>query len=562
MVRMQFGLTNLPLGPCVEEVFFLIDLLIIDDEYQIREGISKNICWEAHGIRICGTASSAVEALDMFNLRIPDIIITDIKMPGMDGLEFIELMNEKYPNVKVILISGYDDFQYTQKAIELNVFYYLLKPIDDRQLLSKVLEAKKSQEDQYARLRKDAELRRKFDEYVPILKDNFFNRLIGGKIHDAQILKNHLNNLDLKLDAEAYCVLVLELEDFSDPEQKSLPDRSYIRFAVLNRANTVYSQAYTCFTFNMDEKVGVLVLGGSIQRETLKMASRSLKEWVNHTLSICMTIAIGGTYGELLSAANSYRECAEALKLKFLTGRNSVIDLHDFSPEDHHMIGRVSLEQILQASHEDLIFAFKTGNYPEAKRLLDDALSGLNEYVKSNIQGTDRYLFYLSYLLTKILVSLELFIEDFVGEKKDLFSSLKKQTTLEDVAAFIETYFKRIMAELEKKQNTQNNHLVTKALDFINKNIYGDISLTKVATMLYIHPNYLSRIFKQSTGESFVEYLTKVKMNEAKKLLKSSHHKVYEIADMLHYKDVSHFTRVFKTMFVISPNEYRNTAGL
>ncbi len=536
----------------------MIDLLIIDDEYQIREGISKNIRWEEHGIRICGTASSAVEALDLFNDRIPDIIITDIKMPGMDGLEFIELMNEKYPNVKVILISGYDDFRYTQKAIELNAFYYLLKPVDDRQLLSKVLEAKKFQEDQYARFRKDEELRRKFDEYVPILKDNFFNMLIGGKIHTAEVLKNHLNNLDLKLDAEAYCVLVLEIEDFSDSAQKSLPDRNYIRFAVLNRANIIYSQDFNCFTFNMDEKVGVLLLGGAIGRESLKRASRSLKEWVNHTLSICMTIAIGGTYRELLSVASSYRECTEALKLKFLTGRNSVIDIHDFSSEGHDMMGRISLEQILQASHEDLVFAFKTGNYAEAKKLLDDALSGLNEYVKSNIQGTDQYLFYVSYLLTKILVSLDLFIEDFLGEKKDLFSSLKKQTTLGDVEALIEIYFKRILSELEKKRNTQNNHLVSKALEFINKNIYNDISLSKVANMLYIHPNYLSRIFRLSTGESFVEYLTKVKMNEAKKLLKSSHRKVYEIADMLHYKDVSHFTRVFKTMFVISPNEYRN----
>ena len=167
----------------------MINVLIVDDEYSIREGIKNNISWAEYGLRVCGTAASGFEALELVDKEMPEIIILDIRLSDMDGLEVLEVVKEKYPHIKVILISGHDDFEYAQKAIELDAFSYILKPIDDKKLLAKIIDAKKIIEDQFNKIKSDENLNKQLKKNIPILKDIFLNQIVTGKLTDLQTIK-------------------------------------------------------------------------------------------------------------------------------------------------------------------------------------------------------------------------------------------------------------------------------------------------------------------------------------------------------------------------------------
>ena len=212
----------------------MINVLIVDDEFAIREGIKNTFKWHEYGLRVCGTASSGFEALELIEKNTPDIIILDIKLADIDGLEVLEVIREKYSNIKVILISGYDEFEYAQKAIELDAFSYILKPIDDKKLFSKILEAKKIIEDQFNKIRSDENLNKQLKESIPILRDIFLNQIASGKLSDVNIIKDKAEFLGIELNMCQYTAMVLELQNYKSDDKISEYDKSMLKLAVEN----------------------------------------------------------------------------------------------------------------------------------------------------------------------------------------------------------------------------------------------------------------------------------------------------------------------------------------
>lgn len=190
----------------------MIDILIVDDEKKIREGISNNIDWASNDINICGTASSGLEALDMIDMFMPGIVITDISMSDMDGLELLDIINQTYPTVKVILISGYKEFEYAQKAVALNAFSYLTKPINSKMLLDKVIEAKALIEKRISEVKINDVIRKKLRENILVVRDSFFTILMEGRNRNRVDIENRGEFLEIDLNYNQFLVCIMAFE--------------------------------------------------------------------------------------------------------------------------------------------------------------------------------------------------------------------------------------------------------------------------------------------------------------------------------------------------------------
>ncbi|NSW90700.1 MAG: response regulator [Firmicutes bacterium] len=536
----------------------MINMLVVDDEYHIREGIKNGINWEEVGVNICGIAGSGYEALDMIEKYTPNIVITDIRMSDMDGLELLDVINKKYSNIKVILISGYKDFHYAQTAVSLNAFCYILKPIDHNELLTKVLEAKRLIEEQLEKVKRDEDIQKRLEENISILRDNFFTQLVSGKkINPAEIEKKS-KFLNINLSGPQYVICVLEPEVRPDyASELDVYDESLYKAAVMSISEAVMGNGCKSYTFNLDDRIGLLICGENISRNILKKKCETIIGRVNSTIGISVTIGIGNIYKNKDKISVSYKEALDAIEYKMILGKNLVIPVESVYANLKEKAAKNKFLDTLKNCEDDLILAIKSDNRESMVIILKEITEALHESIKSNIQEKDHLIFLVSFFIMKIMFVLDININMLFDNEGGLINTLQNLQTINELEDYIIKCFDEAAEELREKNKSHNGFLVKLAIEYISKNIYNDITLMKVADYLMIHPNYLSKIFKQETGEPFVEYVIKVKMSEAKLLLRNSNNKVYEIANMLSYKDVGHFARTFKKFFGVSPTEYR-----
>lgn len=532
----------------------MIKVMIVDDEKTIREGVKKAIDWQRYGMEVVAVLASGAEALDAIERDPPDIVLLDIILNDIDGLEVLDLVRRKYPGVFVILISGYDDFEYARRAIELSAYCYLLKPIDIGQLLEKLLQVREAIEQRLDKLKKDKELNDRLKESIPIIRDNFFLDLVSGKYASVDSIVKKAEFLGVDLKARQYAVAVLE---FHNQGKGNEYDRNLIKFAAMELCIDAFSGAYLCHPFNMEDRIGLLICADELQQENIRAVCGGIMDDMNVKLGVPLTIGIGRPQEEPLSIPYSYREALEALEYKILMGLNRVIDSEIIYQSSNKKLEHNLIKEIFHKRGDELKVALKTMNRHTVESITLDIVSALRVSIDSNIRNHGRDLLLLSGYLSVVAVDLDVDIENVLEEGKELYGAFKSQETMEKIHERILLFFSRVMDELMSKQENSNSLYVGKALKIIKEKLHEEISLSAIADALYLSPNYLSRIFKQEVGESFIEYTVRVKMNEVKRLLEQSPQKVYEIANILNYKDVNYFSKTFKKFFGVSPSEYR-----
>lgn len=532
----------------------MINVMIVDDEKTIREGVERAIDWEGLGMRVCVCAASGAEALDAIELAPPDIVLLDIVLNDIDGLEVLDLIRRKYPGMYVMLISGHDDFEYARRAIELNAYSYLLKPIDIEQLLEKLLQIRQAIWERLDKLKKDKELNDRLKESIPIIRDSFFIGLVSGKRDSAESIVAAADFLGLDLAARQYAVALLELHNRGDGDEY---DRNLIRYAVMDICREAFAGTYKCHPFGIEDKIGILISADEMEPGNIRTICGVIRDGVNVKLGVPLTVGVGRPQSDPVCIQHSYREAAEALEYKILMGLNRVIDSEIIYQSANKKLERNLMREVFQKKGDELKIALKTMNRQAADAIADEIMAALRESVDSNIRNHSRDLLLLSTCLSMIAVDLDADMESILDEGRELYGVFKGQDTLEKLHECVRSFFLKVMEVLRNKQKSSNSLYVRKALQYVRENLYGEISLSAIADALYLSPNYLSRIFRQEVGEPFIEYTIRVKMNEVKRLLEQSPQKVYEIAYKLNYKDVNYFSKTFKRFFGVSPSEYR-----
>lgn len=535
-----------------------IKVFLVEDEMVIRRGIKNSIDWEKEGYIFCGEASDGELAYPMIIKEKPDILITDIRMPFMDGLELCKLVKKELPNIKILILSGYDEFDYAKEAIRLGVTEYLLKPISS----GKLLEALNGVSESIRREKEDKDLVRKYMEEMrentEHEKQKFFEQMIAGNLSMADALETG-EKYEMNLSARMYNLLLFRFT-LGEENRKSgelLGEAEYAIEKLTERLEYVFE-----FQRGVEGWAFLLMADNEEQMsERVKELSKDLEEIMKNYSTIAYFGGIGQPVARLRELEESFREAERALAARFTMELNRII----------------SVEDIRMAQNVDTLDDIEITNFGEIEKTRTMLEKFLNNGAEDEIdEFVDVYINELSeenlksvlmrqYIIMDAYIVMMSFCEKFEGiegemqaQSEELKNSMKTIQTLEEIKNYIRMLLKKIIGVRDTISGRRYSDIIEIAKDQIRKTYMSDeISLNTIAAEVGMSPSYFSSIFSKEMGKTFVEYLTEIRMDRAKELLMCSSMKTSEIGYEVGYKDPHYFSYIFKKTQNCTPKEFR-----
>ncbi|SHE90262.1 two-component system, response regulator YesN [Caldanaerobius fijiensis DSM 17918] len=529
----------------------MVKLIIVDDEEITRDSLLNLINWNELGITISGSAANGIEALDVYAKNGADIVLTDIRMPKMNGIELMKKLKKIDPSIIIIVLSAYDDFSYAQESLKSGAFDYILKPIEIEKLIDVVKRAVKAKNQEFMRKKREQMIQKQLKESLPLLREKFLSQLLTRPMPN---LREKIKYLNLDIQENFYFVILLEIDDYAKIiENYSEQDIQLTDFMVINIVDETLENHKHAILSSGEGSFSIIMTAKSKDhiKSTILEHCERIRSNLNKFASLNITQSVGRIVSDLNDIHYSHKDALLAMEYKFYLGKNQIIFYDEVEPfEMEKIYYPIKLE-------EQLVMSIKKADIDSALRVLDEIWQSFTEKNLA-VDIIKRWCIELIALITRSLVEL--------GENPDIFfkntdpwSIIKKLETIDDTRAWIQNIIEAVTEYIALKRKSKNKKIVEKALEIIEKEYANkNLTLNDIATKLYITPNYLSYLFKSETGENFTEYLTKIRIDKAKELLKNLEFKIYEIADAVGYADPHHFSRVFKRQEGITPAEYRD----
>ncbi len=540
-------------------------LMLVDDEEEVRKGIMEEIAWEDFGFTVIGEAENGKDAVELAETVIPDIVITDIKMPFMDGLELSKRLKDLHPAIKILILTGFDEFEFAQQAIKLHVDEYVLKPVLVDDLAGVLSKIKKKLDEEYAQREDINALKDRFRRSLPILRGKFLTSLVTNKMNHNEI-EEKARNYDLDLAGHCFIVSVISIdnntlqsEEVKGSGLKYSADTELKLFAVFNIAEEIAARYGLGIIFTNTDNIVIISKGSEAQKgilanQTLQVLEEILFN-IEKYLKFTVTAGKGTICRDITDIKNSYGDALLALDYRLILGNSRVICIEDV---ENHTSEKIGFDEIKEQS---LIRCVKVGTVSEIKDIIGALFSDF-ENTKISIKN---YQVYLLELLTTILKATK-------GTDVDLDSVFQTNSMLNEILTFnnifeAKEWFKglciRIMENISYDRQNSCNSIVEKAKEFINNHYHeSDLTLNKVADFLHISSGYFSSIFKKETKMTFINYLLQVRMEAAKELLRTTYLMAFEIAEKVGFSEPYYFSYCFKKHLGITPKQYRNSSRI
>lgn len=526
-------------------------VLLVDDEVVVREGIKERIDWSELGLVCIGDCENGMEAMEAVDRLLPDVVLTDINMPFVDGLELARYISEQHPFIKVIILTGYDDFSYAQQGIKLRVTDFILKPITATEL-RKVLEKVTTEMNEEKRKREDLDrLKIQLNESLPLLKERFLERMATSSIHHRE-REERLRYFQISLNTPYYLAIAIDIDYF--PKDHHNADKDLLRFAMFNVIQEVVEQEAGSIAFRTrDEKV-IVILSGEAEEplfDTAQQLSELMRHLIQKYLKFTVTVGIGHSCCSLSNFPESYKSSLNALEYRFLLGANKVISIMDM--EGH----RATTSGEYQEDWEQkLISCMKTGTENELK----ETLQAIIQQYKNSYPSIEQCYIHIQKLiiyLIRDLNQLGLHEVDIFGDVNPITHIYQFQTLEEMESWLFDRCRYAINAIVEQRNDFCDSQV--RAAEVYLKQHYSDegLTLSKICKHVHMSTSYFSSVFKTQTGKTFVEYLTSERIGKAKELLKFTTLKTYEIAVKVGYQNPHYFSMLFKKITGESPTDYR-----
>jgi two-component system response regulator YesN len=527
--------------------FSTITLLIVDDEAVIRSGLRSILSWEDYSVSVIGTAASGAEALDKIRYYEPDIVITDIQMPGMSGLELVRRAKKEQFDCSFVILSGYDEFEYAKSAIKYGVREYLLKPISIKELTEIILTLKEdilSKRDIHSdRLSTLHKLR---TAQISIQKNNLIPQLLRGDLTAPELLEV-IQDYSLPIRDKECCIVYIQAFSLHLSGEES-PEVSLCIGKLKHSLEE--SLAGTSILINEYPPNGLLLLvnlpftapDGSSLKETIKAHISMRAEREEH---IQIAAAIGKPVPSLLSIPVSFKDARQAITWHIYPQAGSVLESQELSMDQPPIImpGNEILEAILKDNPEEIKVHF-------------------NEYLDQLLTTKTPPPSYLYSMCNYLIITLQSQLSKYLdGAPKSYtgnsFATLQSLNSLEEIRAFMCRILCGFAEELSVSRAVKNDPLIEKAMDYINKNLLKSPRTEDVCSYLGLSKSYFSTYFKNKTQLNFRDYTLDLKINYAQEQLKFSEHTPSQVSMLLGYEDYRSFSRAFKTRTGLSPTDYQ-----
>ena len=527
----------------------LYKVILVDDEEEVREAIRKRINWEEIGFSVVGTAENGEEALELAESCEPDVVMTDIQMPFMDGLTLLKKLKEKIPDLRSVIFSGYDDFEYAKEAIRLESEEYILKPVDADEL-REIFKRIRERLDEQRQQRRNVELLSKYyEESRPMMKEQLIIGLLEGR--ELQFdLERYQKDFDLQIESAFYCAGAFRITPTSEEGQNL--DKNLMAVSLRQIVTERFKDVLPVEAFVYLDTVCVLArLKSTSQYGTFVEEMDRICKIAHRSLDADICAGIGRVYGNAESIHTSFLEAKDAFHHRIFVGENQAICINDVDPTNH-VEDYVSEKQIRHIMRQ-----VKVGT----KESLEKEIRGFVEKLKkSDINLGQLQIFYAEFVVELLRLSRghNLSISETGFGNINTNEELAGFSSMDAFADRLIELTQILWEKISSGRMDTTKKLAADAKQYIADH-YGEskLSVDEICSHLGVGTSYFSSVFKKETGMSFVTYLTEVRMNEAQKLLDTTDEKSYIIAGMVGYEEPNYFSYVFKKHFGISPSRYR-----
>ena len=538
----------------------LYRIILVDDEEEVRQSIIKKIDWEDAGFSVVGDAENGQEALEKVEALEPDVILTDIRMPYMDGLSLAERVRQRYPSIKIVIFSGYDEFEYAKQAIKLNVTEYILKPVNVEELTAILKRIKSNLDEEIEQKRNVSLLRENYRRNLPILREQFLNELVGGTA-SSQNMEERLMEYHIPLaGAKKWVAAAIDIGKEALGAGRELPlhrERDLIPISVKQLFGEKLEQYCRCAVFTSSRASGselaliAAIDGENSQTGLIDVLGDICKE-IRKILEVPVTVGIGHSCQDLKDIGGSYKSAMDALGYKAIVGAGGTIYINDVEPVSS---GLLRFDSRAEAA---LMAAVKFGpreQIEEAVRAVVDKMID----AKVHFSQCQAYMLSISSSMIQMIQQYELDITQLSeGDAADTFAIIPKMVKVEDFSRWLLSMALHINQAMNQERDNTMKQVIQKAKEYIMENYQDpDLSVEKICRQLHLSPAYFSTMFKKETGQAYIAYMTQVRLDKAVELLNKTDDKTYVIAAKVGYQEQNYFSYVFKKRFGISPTKFR-----
>lgn len=526
-------------------------ILIADDEALVRSSIKRilvNI-----GYNDIVEASDGIESYEMIQNSKPSIVLADIRMPGIDGLNLLEKTQKNIGNILFIFISGYDLFQYAQQAVSLGAFSYLLKPIDEimlKDVINRALQkitSKSEEKELFENMKEEIQLG------ISSRRRLFIQKIVQNSSYSQEYIKNKLDQLDITFDKRNYIVIYISIDDYTILTlDMSLSKKEGLKALLEQKCLDFFSQEdIHLIAFEMEDGVGLLINFNEQEINILKTSVYLHKRLISHN-TYTITIGLGTIEDALHKMHLSYSSAVDAIMQRISKGNNQVISINEST------LNNKNIEYIDFEKEQLLKKHFSNCDIDFTLEIIKSLYHSYSNYLIDTSTNIKNLNFQLVMLIFKFLNQMHINAENLLGDELILYSQLNACSSIDSIIYWFRRNLELCFEEINSIEKTNDSNLILKAKNYIHSNFNKEISLTEVASYIHLSPPYFSKIFKQEIGQSFSSYIITYRINTAKQLLAQETYKVKHVGELVGFTNTKYFYKIFKKNTGVTPSEYRN----
>lgn len=499
-------------------------------------------------MELVGSAEDGDEALSLIERHQADILITDIMMPGLNGLELSKKAQESNPLLKIMIITGYDEFEFARSAIELKAYSYMLKPVNIRQLKDKLEMLGSQIVSDHKSASESILLKKQFEESKPFLVEKFMKDLIFGYLDNEDTICRRAEALSVAFPESGYRLLLIQIDNGAEPQHSEV-DHQLLFVKFYHHLLETYSEHG--MTLLSKENEFILILYDTCQddNEMLRQIDE-IRDSLHDLFHTTITISVSDKKNTFLELHEAYREAETASRQKFYLGKGNTICYQDFYPLMNHA---VSLEDKI----EQLLADVAIGRYEQIDEAIDRILKLLPIPVDARENTLRAFCFRMLSDMHKMIYNLNEKVETIYGEDERLWEPIYRFDTIPDAREWLISTLTALSKYIHHKRSRKHSLVVQSMIDVLEQRYDEQITIDELAKKVFLTPSYICNIFKENVGESIIDYLIKVRIKHAKALLTESDAKIYEIAEQTGFNSTSYFSSVFKSMCGVSPKAFR-----
>ena len=532
-------------------------VLIVDDEILLRTKLKMLFEGGRHGFEICGEAVNGQDALELIEKTKPEIVISDVMMPVMDGIRLSSELSKRFPQLRLIVLSNFDEFIYVKTMMQNGALDYILKYELEAETLFKALDhardlIESSRKDKYP-----SELSQSVStDNMTTLRERFLVRLLTGVHRNQEEIRRHFAALDIRLDVRNVLVILMAIDDYrASVDDDNLKDRSLLEYAVVNIVQEILSDSDNGISCHVTNEKFLIMLSFDDTRSRAKTESRisstlgRISQCLKEFLNLSVSFSICESLIDITEVPESFEKAKRHMKDRFYKGNSSILRSSPLRPEN------VSLEGLDLEVEREILSCIRSIRIDELTATLIEIFDGISR----------RRLSFTSYQLifSDLLGIITRTCKDHAIELTRIYSAdeaphriLSKLETIQETQAWFISLFARLLGSLEKDQSEAVSPYVKQAVSQIRLHFAEDLSLSQVAEPIGISPSYLSTLFKEEIGKGFSDYLIQTRLDEARHLLDEGRMNLKEIVGACGFRDYSYFIKTFRSRVGVTPKEY------